>query len=128
PWVKFNSGAASGPNMAACTDGEDPDIIDLVSPPMAVPSAPTELSFQNSFDLEPGYPGTANDGGVLEIKIGSNPFMDIIAAGGTFVSGGYIGVITNIWGNPLAGRQAWTGNSGGYITTRVNLPSSAQGQ
>ncbi len=29
------------------------------------------------------------DGGVLEIKIGTNAFTDIIAAGGSFVSNGY---------------------------------------
>jgi hypothetical protein len=30
--------------------------------------------------------------------------------------------------SPIAGRQAWSGNSGGFITTTVNLPAAAQGQ
>src|SRR4029078_3809693 len=34
----------------------------------------------------------------------------------------------NSSGNPLAGRQAWSGNSGGFISTVVDLPASAIGQ
>ena len=41
--------------------------------------------------------------------------------GGTFVSGPYTGAINNIGSNPLAGRMAWSGNSGGYINTVINL-------
>jgi hypothetical protein len=65
---------------------------------------------------------------VLEIKIGTNTFTDILAAGGSFISGGYTSTITNIWDNPLSGRAAWSGNSGGYITTAINLPTAAAGQ
>ena len=30
--------------------------------------------------------------------------------------------------NPLAGRMAWCGDSGGYINTVINLPASMNGQ
>ncbi|MBL0129937.1 MAG: hypothetical protein IPP43_01455 [Chitinophagaceae bacterium] len=30
--------------------------------------------------------------------------------------------------NPLANRQAWTGTSGAFITTTVNLPPASAGQ
>ena len=70
----------------------------------------------------------AYDGGLLEIQIGSGPFMDILAAGGSFVTGGYTRTISSDFGNPLAGRRAWSGNSGGFITTTVNLPAAAAGQ
>src|SRR6185369_12383855 len=74
-------------------------------------------------------PGTDGyDGGVLEIKIGTSAFTDILTAGGTFSSGGYNSLIDPGYGNPLAGRQAWSGNSGGFITTLVNLPAAALGQ
>jgi hypothetical protein len=60
------------------------------------------------------------DGGVLEISFDDGlTFQDIVAAGGTFVRGGYNGTISTCCGNPLAGRQAWTGNSGGFIDTTV---------
>ncbi len=63
---------------------------------------------------------------VLEISIAGSPFADIIAMGGNFVSGGYNGVI-GPFPSPIAGRQAWTGNSGGYIMTVVNFPPAANG-
>ncbi len=65
---------------------------------------------------------------VLEISIAGGAFADIITAGGTFVSGGYTGAISTSFGSPIAGRQAWNGNSGGYITSTVNLPPAANGQ
>jgi len=65
---------------------------------------------------------------VLEIQIGAGSWTDIIDAGGSFVSGGYTGPISTAWESPIAGRQAWSGNSGGYINTVVNLPASANGQ
>jgi hypothetical protein len=40
--------------------------------------------------------------------------------------GGYTGVIGS--NNPLLGRSAWSGNSGGFITTIVNLPPAVSGQ
>jgi len=126
-WMSANS-SGPGSNTVFCTDADAPDVAELVSVPVDLPAGPCQLLFQNSYDLEPGYPGTADDGGVLEIKIATNSFIDILDAGGSFVTGGYVATITNIWGNPLAGRAAWTGDSGGFITTRVDLPQSAQGQ
>jgi uncharacterized repeat protein (TIGR01451 family) len=65
---------------------------------------------------------------VLEIKIGSGSFTDILAAGGAFVSGGYNRTISSTGTNPLHGRQAWSGNSSGFTNTVVTLPASASGQ
>ena len=58
---------------------------------------------------------------MLEISVDAGPFQDILAAGGFFARGGYNGTISTCCGNPLAGRQAWTGNSGGFIDTDVDL-------
>jgi hypothetical protein len=68
------------------------------------------------------------DGAVLEIKIGGGVFTDVVSAGGSFVTGGYDKVVSTSYSNPLAGRMAWTGNSGGYRDTLVNLPAAAAGQ
>ena len=78
-----------------------------------------QVSFRNNFNLQDGF-----DGGVLEVSYDDGlTFQDVLAAGGTFVLGGYNGTINSCCGNPLAGRQAWTGNSGGFIdTTVVDLP------
>jgi len=55
---------------------------------------------------------------------GGNTFQDILAAGGSFAAGGYNRTIAADRGSPIAGRQAWSGNSGGFITTVVSLPSN----
>jgi hypothetical protein len=80
----------------------------------------TEISFQNNYDLENGL-----DGAVLEISVNGGPFVDFLAAGGTFSGGGYNGTISATSLSPIAGRPAWTGNSGGYVATTGQMPASA---
>ena len=99
---------------------------DLTSPVIALPVGQSQLAFRQNYNLE-SDPGDPFDGGVLSISIASGPFVDILAAGGSFITGGYVGIIDTNYFNPLAGRQAWSGNSGGYITTIVTLPASASG-
>jgi hypothetical protein len=65
---------------------------------------------------------------VVEININGAGFQDVITAGGAFVSGGYTGPISASFASPIAGRQAWTGNSAGFVTTVVTLPAAAAGQ
>ena len=88
---------------------------------------PRSLRFRNFHNLEAsstvGY-----DGGVLEISISGGAFQDILAAGGNFVTGGYNRTISSSFGSPIAGRQAWSGNSLGYFDTVVGLPPAALGQ
>jgi hypothetical protein len=128
PWTTTNLFADTTPNAAYVSDPSDVGLSELVSPAIDLPNGFARLTFQNNFDLEPDIGAIADDGGVLEIKIGTNAFTDIIAAGGAFVTGGYTSTITNIWDNPLSGRQAWSGNSGGYIMTAIDLPAAAAGQ
>jgi hypothetical protein len=85
-----------------------------------ITSAAATLSFRNRFTTELTW-----DGSVLEISIGNGPFEDILAAGGSFVSGGYSGAMSAQ--SPLAGRTAWNGTNAG-VDTVVNLPASANGQ
>jgi hypothetical protein len=83
------------------------------------------LTFRHNFNLDasPTDPNVGFDGGVLEISTdGGNTFQDILDAGGSFVSGGYNRTIATDRGSPIVGRQAWSGNSVGFITTVVNLP------
>ena len=59
---------------------------------------------------------------MLEVSSdGGNTFQDILAAGGSFVVGGYNRTIATDRGSPIAGRQAWSGNSDGFITTVVTF-------
>jgi hypothetical protein len=93
------------------------------------------MTFRNAFNLEAATSGTTGfDGMVLEISINGGPYADIITAGGSWVTGGYNRTISASFSSPIAGRDAWSGLSGGantapaYITTTVNLPAAANGQ
>ena len=84
------------------------------------------LTFRHNFDLEASDtdPNLGFDGGVLEMSTdGGNTFQDILAVGGRFAMGGYNRTISADRGSPIAGRQAWSGNSKGFITTVVTLPN-----
>jgi subtilisin family serine protease len=88
--------------------------------------ASPRLTFRHNFNLEASSedPNLGYDGGVLELSSdGGNTFQDILAAGGSFVIGGYNRTISADRGSPIAGRQAWSGNSEGFITTVVNVPA-----
>ncbi len=111
-----------------------PGVNELVSPVVQVTNTNATLYFRNKYDLESTFlRNLLYDGGVLEIKIGTGAFQDILAAGGLFVSGGYDGPIASCCSNPLAGRQAWSSKSGVtneavWINSQVRLPASAAGQ
>ena len=87
----------------------------------------TDHARQCFFNGRLAAPEAGHHGGVLEISINGGAFQDIIAAGGSFAVGGYNGVISVNFGSPIAGRNAWTGNSAGFVTTTVNIPASANG-
>jgi hypothetical protein len=124
-WVTSNSGvpkpAADTPPNAVFVD--DPATISdkqLLSPSITLicDAGGVQISFRNNFNFQDGF-----DGGVLEVSYDGGTFQDVLTVGGTFVLGGYNGTINSCCGNPLAGRQAWTGNSAGFIdTTVVSLP------
>jgi subtilisin family serine protease len=129
-WVTSDSGtpmppADTLPNAAFI---DDPAVVSdklLDSLAIFLPPAPLSLTFRHNFNLEASGsdPNLGFDGGVLELSTdGGNTFQDILAAGGTFVVGGYNRTISADRNSPIAGRQAWSGNSEGFVTTVVNLP------
>jgi lysyl endopeptidase len=89
-------------------------------------SGPAALSFFHRFDTEAstGTPTLGYDGGVLEYSLdGGATWTDILAAQGTvpanagrITAAGYTRTISPTFGSPLAGRQAWSGVSGGGAT------------
>jgi hypothetical protein len=135
-WVTSNSGvpmppADTLPNAAFI---DDPAVVSdkrLDSLPIPIPPAsPLQLTFRHNFNLDASDvdPNVGFDGGILELSTdGGNTFQDVLDAGGSFVEGGYNRTISTDHGSPIAGRQAWSGNSGGFITTVLNLPIIPEG-
>lgn len=123
-FVTSTNNSDTAPNSAFAAD---PTTVgggtDLTSPSIPITAVAAQVSFRQRYDTEPGW-----DGGVLEISINGGAFQDIITAGGSFLQNGYNGTLGAGTNNPLANRNAWNGNSGGFITSRVQLPASAAGQ
>jgi hypothetical protein len=122
-WATTTVFAASAPNSVATGSVATVASTTLTSPVFTIGDAGGTVTFRNNFFFQPTF-----DGGALEISINGGPFTDWIAAGGSFISGGYFGTIDIGTGNPLAGRPAWTGVSGGFMLTRARLPVAAAGQ
>ena len=126
-WTTESGASVSAPNAVYCPESELIEEAYLVSPAITLFSGPSQLSFSQSFNLADQY-----DGGALQIKIGAAGFVDIVSAGGSFVTGGYVEQILtehpHTCDDPLAGQNAWSGISDGFMTTAVNLPASAEGQ
>jgi hypothetical protein len=63
-------------------------------------------------------------------NIAGGAFTDVTdpAVGGTITAGDYTGEIDGTAGNPLAGRRAWVGDSGGYINSVISLGPNVAGQ
>jgi hypothetical protein len=103
-WVTSNAGLPSPPAYSLPNAGfvDDPATINdkqLLSPsiPVIADGTPARMSFRSNFNLQDGF-----DGGVLKISFDDGlTFQDILAAGGTFTSGGYNGTIsTLLWQSP----------------------------
>jgi hypothetical protein len=121
-WVTTTAQRDTLPNSAFAPDVSTVSDYQLFSPIIPISSANAQLTFRHYYNTESTY-----DGGVLEISVQGGAFQDILTEGGSFVSGGYNGTISSSFGNPLAGRSAWTGNSSGFLTTQVALPAAAAG-
>ncbi|MGH7967522.1 MAG: hypothetical protein ACREIC_02225, partial [Limisphaerales bacterium] len=128
-WATTSGTKDAGANAAFAGEPPNPGISDLLSPAIPIATPTALLSFRNNYNTEMDpIINRAYDGGALEIQIGTNAFNDILAAGGSFVTGGYTRTLDPTNDNPMAGRQVWGGNSGGFITTTITLPASAAGQ
>ncbi len=101
----------------------------LTSPSIAIPgnAASMQLSFWHSYNME-----NTRDAGKLEFSLDGGAWFDVISSGSgaSFASNGY-NVTVNNTGQPgsrneFAGLPAWSGNSGGFIQTIVNLTDTAK--
>lgn len=119
-WVTSTVAPNSAPNTAFAPSPATTGQADLLTT-VRVTSATAQLTFKNFYNTESAW-----DGMVLDIQIGSGAFQDILAAGGTFVSGGYNTTMNA--SSPFGARQAWSGTTAAFVNTVVNLPASANNQ
>ncbi len=95
----------------------------LVSPEFMVAADGGSLSFRHRHDFESGY-----DGAVLEASLDGGPWFDLLESADAVPQGGYNDTISDNYDSPIAGRDAWSGNSRGFITTSIELPGSWAGR
>ncbi len=123
-WTTSTTTPNSAPNAAYANETAAVNAAALVSPAITISSSTAQLKFKNRYNLEDGFDGT-----VLEFSTdGGTTWTDIVTGGGSFASGGYTAAIPTTYGSPIGGRQAWSGNSSGYIDATVNLPAAFNGQ
>lgn len=122
PWRTVADVAADGAQSAGVVAPATVADARLASPTFPITTNEAILTFRQRFSLENGF-----DGAVLEMRVDGGTFVDVLAGGATFLEGGYAGTVSPDWSNPLAGRSAWTGSSGGWRHVRVALPASLAG-
>jgi len=131
-WV--SSAAGAGADWRTVSDVADSAPISAHAPeratvadftletPVFTPVARQHVAFRHRYNLERRF-----DGAVLEISIDGAPYVDIVDAGGRFVTGGYGATLNDGSNNPIGGRAAWTGDSHGWMSTVATLPAAAAG-
>jgi fungalysin metallopeptidase (M36)/HYR domain-containing protein len=122
-WVTSTTASDSGPNAASTGFPSTTGANDLVSPSFVSPSTDAQVTFRHSYNSEIPW-----DGGVLEFSVNGGAFTDVLDSGGSFETGGYAIALNRTADgntNALQARAAWTGNSGGFVTTTANIPAAA---
>ena len=123
-WRTVSTQSASTPNSAFVPNLGSVSLTSLTSPSFLIDSNAAKLKFKLYYNTESGFDGT-----VLEYSTNNgSTWSDILSGGGTFATGAYNATLSTGWGNPLPGRQAWSGNSSGFVSVDVNLNASFDGQ
>lgn len=133
-WRTSSARTESAPNALFSPAPIQRGVNEIISPAFQVNTAAAELRFRLWYELETTFlRNRLYDGAVLELSIAGGEWQDILAAGGSFLTGGYDGTIDGCCQNPLAGRLGWSGRSGvnqapEWIDSIARLPASAAGQ
>jgi len=130
-WILTTTQSHSPPTSFYAPGPASKTTTNLTSPAIPIPANGTNLQFKfwHSYNLENG-----RDGGKLEFSIDGGAWFDVISSGSgaVFASNGYNTTLASRGGGPpanlseFAGQQAWSGNSGGFIETIINLTNTAK--
>jgi hypothetical protein len=127
-WATTTTSPDTAPNVAFTNGVPSIASNSLISPSITLPAAGSgaTISIRHAWNFEGGF-----DGGVLELSTdGGTTFNDITSptVGGVFTSNGYNVTIDTGFGNPIAGRAAWSAVQTSYVTSTVQLPAALNGQ
>ena len=119
PWAIVNTASNSPANSWFIDNTNGPDkTVALESPVFALGPNPS-LKFFHQFDTEGGW-----DGGYVEVSTDGGATWTQIGAS-DFILNGYNSVLGINTNTDIAGKDAWSGNSGGFIETIAHLGSFA---
>jgi hypothetical protein len=131
-WVTSTTTPDSPPNDAFIPDqdGISDKVLDRLN--VTINSASAMLTFRNNYKTEMSG-GVFCDGGALEIStpsISGGDFLDFTDShvGASCLSGYYTTEMCGDASSPITGRGEWSGDSGGYIDTIINLGPNLNGQ
>jgi len=122
-WLTASSQSASNPNSAFAQNMNSVSLSSLTSPIYEIENGTAVLSFNLYYNTESDF-----DGVVLEYSENGGPWSDILSGGGSFMSYPYNRTLVNGSGNPLAGRQAWSGTNLGFQNVVIDLNPAFSGQ
>jgi hypothetical protein len=128
PWTRPSNGANaySGSRYWFVENFDGDSDSNLDSPTLTASNNSLLLRFFHKYNLEPNGSSDAFDGGLLEIKVGSGSWSYIEKS--KFTKNGYNRTMSGS-PTPINGKQVFSGNSGGYIESIVDLSSLvSQGQ
>jgi len=121
PWVGTTSAASSPVTSAFCADEaslKDQSLV-LVADQTLPAGTPAILTFDHWYATEAGY-----DGGVLEYSTDAGATWSDIGTA-RITQNNYNSTISTAYSSPISGRRAWSGDSGGFIQTSVDLSDFA---
>jgi hypothetical protein len=114
-WASSGSTNLYAPNYAARSD----TVMQTRSAVRIPEQAYLRFEHGYSFDADGGR---RYDGGIVEVKVDGGPWRGVKAL---FTQGGYGGRIARGYGSPLAGQRAFSGDSHGWSSARVDLGAFA---
>lgn len=127
-WYITDQNVLSPPRAVFSAGQGNKHLTRLTSPAIAIPGNATglQLRFWHYYQLQ-----NRRDGGRLELSINGGPWLSIDdpGSGATFGGNGYNNTILATGQlhqrSAFAGLAAWTGNSGGFIESIVNIEDQA---
>ena len=122
-WSTSSDTAASSPHAARTSASASTNSAYLIAFIPVDIQLESELRFDHNYDIETNF-----DGAVLELSINQGNWQEWTVAGGSFTQNAYDAVIASNYNSPIGGQSAWTGNSGGFVTTIAQFPPAAVGQ